>query len=338
MHPSKYIPIILAFLFWIGLTGCIHTYPSAEVTVDPTEIDLALLLSFEDEWSDREVYITNTDEKQGIKSTRGSQYPRRIYLELKEKSGKRHPFSKVMLPEEAHDGLFRLELPFKLKAETYHITVWCDCLQPSSLEPAGYDISDINLIKSLVPHGEESDRRICLTASADIDLRHLSGQWNSKEEMTLPLVTPMARFRLIAVDYQDFLQQTEEARRKGERYTITVNYDSDIPAGYSLLDNNAIGPLSGVRFSSALPIITFPGVEMSIGSDWLFNPPGEYMHTITVTVLNSAQVIVSQTSGITFPLERGHVTSVKGKLLTNFITGGIQIDNVWAGEIIIEIN
>lgn len=337
MPLFKHISYVPAFIVWIGLTGCIHTYPSPEGAIDPTEIEATLLLRFDEEWAGKDFIFQETKGYQFSHDTRADRWPRRIYAEIKESSGKRHSFSTVAMPEEIVEGSYRLELPFKLKADSYIATLWADCLDPTTLQPLGYDISNTSLIKELAQRGEESDRRTCVTAIQEIDLRHLAGEWDSKVEQEITLTTPMARFRLIADDYQEFLQETEEVRRRGEKYQVTVEYNSEIPGGFSLLDGEAMDPVNGRSFSSPLTILTFPGIEMSIGSDWLFNPPGEYMHTVTVTVFNSAKAIVSQTPGITFPMQRGHITTVKGKMLTNFIKGGIQIDNIWAGEIIIEI-
>lgn len=337
MRLFKLTAASLLLILSIGSGGCIHTYPSPEGAIDPTEIEASLLLRFNEDWAGKEFDLQETKGNQPTDATRAADRPRRIYTEIKESSGKRRNFTVTATPEEWAGGTYRLQLPFKLRPDTYAATVWVDCLDPASGDPAGYDISDTYLIKELAARGEESDRRTCLTAMQELDLRHLAGKWDSEIEKEVTLTTPMARFRLIADDYQDFLEQTEEVRRKGERYYVTVEFDSEIPGGFSLSEGAAMDPVKGARFSSPLAILTFPGIEMSIGSDWLFNPPGEYMHTVSVTVFNSAQAIVSQTPGITFPMQRGHITTVRGKLLTNFITGGIRIDNIWAGEIVIEI-
>ena len=332
MHPLKSIFKLFLLTILVGTSGCIHTYPSPEETIDPTEIEMVVVLHFNEEWNDK-VYTQTASEV-----SRASAHPRRIYIEITGRSGKPRSYTKIIQPEEISDGIYRLELPSKVKADTYSLAVWCDCLNPTTLEPVAYDISNPYLIKELVARGEESDRRMCLTGRQEIDLRPRSGKWNVTAETEITLSTPMARFRLVADDYQEFLRQTEDARKKGEKYYVTVNYISDIPGGFSLINGKPMDPVSGARFSGALPILLYPGIEVSIGSDWLFNTSGEYPHTVTVTVFNSAQVMVSRTSGITFPMRCGHITTVKGKLLTNFISGGIQIDNLWAGEIIIELD
>ena len=271
-------------------------------------------------------------------ATRASEIPMRLFITLQGNNGTNQKLTKVIYPADITDDTYRLTLPSKLKAASYSIAIWADCLLPESLDPAGYDISDPWLIKELRPRGEESDYRACLTGLRDFTLRNQQGEWDTSEEVEISLSSPMGRIRLVADDYQEFLDQTEEARSKGETYRVAVSYESDIPGGFSLPDGQAMDPVSGSGFTTPLPIIVVPGIEMCIASDWLFNPPGRHTHTVTVSVYNSALVMVSQTSGIPVPVERGKITTVTGQILTNFITGGITLDNIWAGEITIEVD
>lgn len=328
------IIVSLALFAAMSLTGCIHTYPTPEESIDPTEIEVELTVEFADDWSD----IHTSLSEDANDATRAESWPRRLYIELTGNNGAKEKVTRVIEPQEISEGHYTFILPFKLRAEEYAIAAWSDYLEPETLEPMGYDISRPEVIRALLPYGEETQKRLCLTATDRLDLRHLAGKWEVTERTNLTLSLPVSRFRLVATDYEDFMAQTEQARRQGEKYYVTLTYDSDIPTAFSLSDNTAMDPTSGIEFTSPILLITVPGIEMSIASDWLFGPPGQCSHTVSISIFNSAKAVVSQTIGISIPTERGKITTVSGKFLTNFITGGIQIDNIWAGEIIIELD
>lgn len=309
--------------------GCIHTYPKPDNLTDPTEISVALLLDFSDDWEKVSAAVSDKG--------RASNLLQRIYVSLKDKNGSATAFTTTVVPEEISDGRCRIALPAKLKADKYTIAIWMDYLNPQTMSPLAYDISNPSLIREILPRGEETDARICFTATDEFDLTHLSGKWDASEEVSLSLSSPMARIRLVATDYDEFLSHTADARSHGEHYYVSISYDSEIAGGYSLTEGSAMDPVAGCGFTIDLPIITMPGIEMCIASDWLFNPPGRYPYSLTVSVFNSAKALVSRTSGINFEAERGKITTLTGKLLTNFISGGITVDNIWEGEIIIEI-
>lgn len=326
--------ICVTLLTAILLTGCIHTYPTPEESIDPTEVNVELTVEFAEEWSDIHTSLTEDDSD----ATRAENWPRRLYIEITGSNGTKEKVTRVVEPQEIAEGFYTFTLPFKLKAEDYTISAWSDYLEPETLKPLGYDILRPEVIRALLSHGEESQKRLCLTATDRLDLRHLAGKWETTEHTNLTLSPPVSRFRLVATDYEDFMAQTEQARRQGEKYYVTLTYDSDIPTAFSMSDNTAMDPTSGIEFTSPILLITIPGIEMSIASDWLFSPPGQCTHTVSISIFNSAKAVVSQTVGIRIPTERGKITTVSGKFLTNFITGGIQIDNIWAGEIIIELD
>lgn len=315
--------------------GCIHTYPEAASPSDPTEISVDLLLEFSDEWGALKESAGSDNNSSG--ANRSEEWVKRLYISLRNKNGAVSAFTTTVTPDKISDGVCRVSIPSPLKAEAYSVAVWADYLHPSSLEPLAYDISNPALIRELLPRGEETDARNCFIAFKEFDLTPFSGKWNVSQEVSVTLSSPMTRIRLVATDYADFLSHTADARLHNEHYYVAVNYDSDIPGAFSLTEGKAMDPKAGSRFSAELPEIIMPGVEMCIGSDWLFSSPGRHEYTLSVSVFNSAQVIVSQTSGIKATAERGKITTVAGKLLTNFISGGITVDNIWDGVIEIEI-
>ncbi len=345
-HPCQRQKDIIHILYTKGLAcllvlttlmhvGCTHTYPSSsEEPVNPTNISADLVFQFSEKWEYIESAVMPESELTTPPS-RSETWPRRLWVELKSNSGRAETLLRKIGPDELTEGSYRLNV--SLRPERYTVTAWSDYLDPETSEPLGYNITQPNLIRELRAHGDETESRMCLCANDVLDLSALAGKWDQTTVHSILLEIPVARFRLIADDYSDFLDHTEEARKQGEKYYVELIYDSEIPGGFSIYDSQAMDPVSGCSFSYQLPIITMPGVPVPCASDWLFTPVERYTHTVTLNVYNSAKIMVSQTKGISFPVERGKLTTVTGNFLTGFITGGIQVDNLWSDEISIKI-
>ena len=325
--------------------GCIHTYPvpegpGKEPGSDPSEIRLRLTVRFPGESPD-------------LPSFPGTGYPGvasapcRIMVAMTDSRGNTDVRSFNVKAEDIEDNTFTLTLPQTFDALRYTLDVWADHLHPADYTPDWYDTSDLHLIRPLwMPSGSATSRAAgsesayCAAASghAGIDLTPYEGEWGYVSDVEVDLTTPLARYRLVADDYQKFLDMTATDRLYGERYYVKVLYTSEIAGGYDLFDDHAVDPLSGVSFDTELPIITIPGVEMAIASDRLIVDPAPGEVHLSVSVYNSAQVLICRTEDIVFKPQRGEMTTVRGNFLTDMITGGLTVDNKWSDEIIIDIN
>lgn len=335
---------LLSMLMAMSMTACIHTYPTPEGGEDPTEITLELYLKFNfnwvnfDETIDSDPVLRSREDGLFGRQSRAESWPLRVIAIITDTYGKSRYRNLIFEPDELTDEGITISLADDLKANVYHVAVWADYVNKITHNPLGYDAEHLPYVTELIEHGKETASRLCLYGSEDIDLTSLAGSWNETREIEITLSPPVARFNLIADDYDEFLEYTEEARRHDEQYYVTVTYNSEIPLSFNLIEGVPMRPEEKCGFTVPLHIITVPGIQMSVASDWLFNPSYRIYHTLSLTVYNSAKVPVAHTGNITFPTEQGQVTTVRGKLLTNFITGGIRIDNIWEDEIIIELN
>ena len=128
--------ICVTLLTAMLLTGCIHTYPTPEESIDPTEINVELTVEFAEEWSD----IHTSLSEDASDATRAESWPRRLYIEITGSNGAKEKVTRVIEPQEIAEGFYTFTLPFKLKAEDYTISAWSDYLEPETLQPLGYDI------------------------------------------------------------------------------------------------------------------------------------------------------------------------------------------------------
>lgn len=314
------------------LSGCIHTYPEPGRQEDPTLASVTIKIKPAYSWGN--IFITHSDENQPpSKSPRDPS--KRIILEVVREGSVMAHLEKVIAPDdeeyESGEASFNLKIP----PDDYKLAVWCDLLEPGSSKPFGYDASKLSDIRMLLKHGDSGDGHECLSYLGDLRLKATT----IDETIEIPInpTPPVGRFRIVADDYSDFLKQNEEAISMGATYYVEATYQSAIPGAFSVIEDSPMRPTDNVTFSRPLEIITIPGIEMGIASDWLFVSEGSDTHTVSLTLFNSAKAVVSKTVKITFQLERGKVTTIHGNFLSNYISGDFVIDNIWEGEEDIEL-
>lgn len=206
----------------------------------------------------------------------------------------------------------QLEIPHPVRAGEIHVSVWCDILTDN---PLAYDISSPQNVVPLLSYGEENDLRFALTAEAEADL---SGVGDSAS-ISVPLVSPLGRYRIIASDYSQFLKATADERAAGETFTTTLRYLDAIPGSFDITTGEAIQPAEGVGFSKPLPVIDIPGIEIAPVSDWIFLPPEGMETEVEISVTDSKGKEWSRTS-LSIPMRRGVITTLRAPVLTTYMT------------------
>lgn len=142
--------------------------------------------------------------------------------------------------------------------------------------------------------------------------------------------------KFTTTDVDAFLKYADEAIRKGEEYSISLSYGSSYASAFNAVSGEPTAFYDSIELSSPLPALF--SQEITICSDWFFitGPPGEM--SVTITVFNSARMVISRVRDIKFPIEGGKTTTVKGDFLTNFYSNNISVDNIWDEEIIVNVD
>lgn len=329
MQRSLSISPLIAILIALTLQGCIHTYPEGNGD-DPTEVKAALELDLGKEWTEQKIFYGE--------ESRSAQSPLlRTTVSISGKDGKASRFEKIVSQDEIGNGVLLLPLPAPLHAQVYNINVWCDYVDPISQSPLGYDLTSLSDIKSLYNNGLFLSYHDCRHYNGTIDLSMHKGEWDVKKVIPIGMQFPTGAFRIVAEDYRDFLQLFSSDFINGEEFTVVVEYECDVPYAFNLRDDVPTRPKADVKFSRTLDYIIFPVEELEIAADRLFVTDKPMKISMCITLFNSAKAIVARTESVTFPIERGKTTTVSGKFLTNFISGGLTIDTRWDGEITIDI-
>lgn len=319
---SRFLSISILFALLLLAGGCIHTYPDPRKEEDPTLVETVFVLGFPGDW----------EKVEAPRHRASGDGRKRVVLEL------RGAGSAVMRKEftaEMDDGDGRtltIPAPFLLEPREYRLAVWCDDSQFSA-----YDVADFNDIPAPGKHFYSHDPSPCYCYSGSFDLSEAAGEWSRSVEVPVAMECPTGRFRIVADDYASFLATFRDGISKGESYSVEISYGSPVAAAFNLNENSPARPVDNVVGSRTLDIITIPGIEMEIASGRLFVPEEGMEITLTLTLYNSAKAVVSRTAGVTLPVHRGKVTTVRGDFLTDFIIGGISVDTAWDGEIIVDI-
>lgn len=320
------ITILLCFLIPL-LAGCIHTYPDPLEGNDPTLLNVSLEISANKEWAATNVY--------GSKAARDPAH--RIIVEiLRDYSTVAHK-EMILPPETDLSQPFRLPFSFQLDPRRYEIAIWCDCLDPADNTPSGYDASSLSDIKAMKDPQGWTVHKDCFFHLGILDLREHSREESKSVTVPVSLERPLGGFRLIADDYQEFINVNEGAIRKGESYSVEISIQPGLARGFDLLDRSPLRRKESDKISCPVRITTIPGIEMELASAYPFCGDETVDFTIDVFVFNSAKALISKTQGISFPMRKGALTTIRGRLLTNYINGGITVDPTWDGEIDIEI-
>ncbi len=345
----KRFPYLIGLLIIMPLQGCIHTYPDGNAE-DPTQVNVNLEMSFNLNWKELVIShntqysstIGTENENVGKQSlSRYSESAHRFIIELRATEAPPFRHTVLISHEEFKRGELYIKLPFSLPPLNYKISIWSDSTDgyTSEVPPATdnkFDASDFNKITPLIGFGEYSLVEDCLYCVNSIDLREFRHTGSSGISVPVTLHSPAARFELIATDVDKFLKYANLALQKGEKYTVALSYEHTVPTTFNLLKGLPTGKREIKGTENLLPPLFTKQVSISKG--WIFvSEETEYL-SLTICIYNSARILVSKVKGILFPLERGKVTRVKGKFLTNFYSSSIHIDNLWDDEIEFIIN
>lgn len=325
-HPGFHIIPVLCFL-WLSLSGCIHTYPDGD-GIDPTLVQLGVEVSIDIDWQPIEVALTKADD---IKDC-----THRLIIEFN-RNGKLHGRCEHLLSEEEYaKGNIKLIMPFDFNAVTYDISAWLDCLVNDNNENF-YNTSSLAEITRNDNHIVWTDVAECAFASTSVNLQEYKDQWNAKVVVPITLTSPIARFEFVATDFSEFYDFIAPNIGKGETYTVCLAFECRIAKAFNAAKNEGATYLSNPEyyFSLSPPEIESSGGKIICGSIFL----GDRPQTIQAKVLvfNSARMIVSKSPTIQFSVERGKITKITGDMLTDYYTGSFNINNIWDGEIIIEL-
>ena len=244
---------------------------------------------------------------------------------------------------EGYNHTFTLDIP----EGNYNFLVWTDYVEDDTQQDLYYATSDFTeiILADRKHHmgntdyrdafrGEKSsivlaDNPYYATISRAVDT-----------EVTIPMVRPLAKLKIIATDLQEFIRHAKrliaqkaadkESSTRGEipaftvdNYRVVFRYNGFMPCSFNMFTNKPADAWTGVTFDSRLTVLSDDEVE--VGFDYVFVNGSESSVSVTVEVYDWENELVSRSSPITVPIVRSKLTIVRGDFLTSKAAGGVGI-------------
>lgn len=219
----------------------------------------------------------------------------------------------------------------------YDVKLWVDYAVEAGKD-LYYNTNDLQSIICTEPYTGSTDYRDCMYGATTIDLTSYEDNATEKIEVKAALERPLAKYRIIATDVEEFLRKTKKQRADGNTYTITFSYGFYLPTGFNIVTGKPMNSLTGVKYSAPITIPDDGSQECVMGTDFIFVNGTESFVVLTIELTDADGKVVSRTRGLEVPYRRGYQTTVRGKFLTNEMQGGIDIDTDYEGDIDVDLD
>ena len=234
--------------------------------------------------------------------------------------------TKLITEDEFATGLLRYRLQKPLEATNYTISVWYDKLDDEG-NPV-FIVDDLNTVELNNFSTIDADALRCAFVCEELDLREYASSKDNKNMVKeLTLNHPGARFEIIATDVQEFITLQKAALNQGDKFNVRLEFVSSYHNLFNVnqgkpVQNNQTLILSGWM---RLPFDNY--TELKIAEGFLFCKEEDVVNTVLSVVNNNSLITVSETDEFSFPVKRGHITTISGNFLTHQVDGIFNIDN-----------
>ena len=328
----------LLLLCGLLLTACdVHEFPEP-----PVELNLNLRFTFglgqlEDFTT---IYVTTRADA----PTYEARYQLRIYP-ADDKGGFQADTCQAYVFSQSQLAALNYRLPLEITPGSYRFRAWVDFVEQGSLSDAYYDTANFSAITLREPHEGGTDYRDAFRGTAESEV--LPAETNPNQELHIQMERPLAKFRFVATDLNEYEElRLREAEKEGEltstpppidlsKYKVVISYAGFYPTVYNLATDEPIDVRTGVQFSVVPKEID--NEEVDLGFDYMFIGPQESGVNVTLTIYDEKGSLVAGMAGIEVPLRRGQLTTVRGKFLTAKSSGDVAIDPSFDGEFNISI-
>ena len=241
---------------------------------------------------------------------------------------------------ETLDRTFVIELP----AGEYSILGWSDYVEPGKEDDKYYDTGEMRSVtviqdrQGLHPGGLEGRQCFRGDAPVSVTLPDPVAYDDPQEEKTIDvyinMVRPIAKFRFIATDSEEFL--TRGGTRALDDYYAVVSYPTYMPSTFNARLDKPTDSRTGQYFTTDIDALDQH--RSQLGFDYMFVNHNDASAQVAVDVYEKGtNRKISSSGSITIPLRRGHLTEISGKFFTTSANSGMGINPDFDGEFNIEI-
>ena len=324
------VPVMLA------LSACsVHEWPDS----DPAGVTIVLDLDLSG-FGDYKTIEYST--KGGSREERLVRYTVRAYRLLPDGSSEQTPrYSQTFLRGTQFEK--RMEFRLSIPDGRYMFAVWAD-FSGADGTGAFYDIDDFSDIRLDCSERGCTDYKDAFRGTAEASVAR--GRSGARTVVPVRLERPLAKVRFISTDLEDFITKVMEARKSEvgrpeatdidfSAYRVYLRYTGYLPSAYNIFTAKPFDSSVGVSLTSE---ITPSGEnEALLGFDYVLTNGTEASVMMAVELQNLSGETLSRSGSIEVPLKRAHLTTVRGRFLTQEVGGGIGVDPGFDGNFDIRI-
>lgn len=335
--------LILSVLIFAMLPGCdVHEFPTP-VEPEPDgpvyeEIIPAVMvdLNFKRDLPPFMTinYATKSAEEHDIR------YQLRVYDETKDAESVGKEIARYTFTAEISEEL-NYRTVITLPEGSYRLWVWADYVQDGLSTDLYHNTASFGEIKLLDPHTGNTDYRDAFLGSQKVTVGKVEVEQGTEVEpisVKVEMERPLAKYEFITTDLKKFVSQhAADNRQRGAGNTADINdyyvefsYSGYMPTTFNMFSNKPIDSKSGVSFKSTLTQIDENSA--SLGFDYVLVNGSESEVLMTLKLYSNDGELLSSATGISVPITRSKVTTMKGEFLTQEATGGVGIDPAYEDE------
>lgn len=240
-------------------------------------------------------------------------------------------------------------IQLNLKQGFYNFIVWGDHVDKGTSGDKYYNTSNFAEITYPDRENYEGNNDFQDAFRGTVQAAVLYDQYSDGEiveqEASIQLERPLAKFKFISTDLEEFVGQVmENAALKGKAASRTINpgdyrvvfrYTGFMPCSFNMFTNKPNDSWTGVSFDSRM--IPLDENEIELGFDYVFVNGTESKTNVAVEVYDKDGELLSSTNTVEVPLVRSKLTIVRGNFLTSKATGSVGINSDYNGDFNIEI-
>ena len=236
----------------------------------------------------------------------------------------------VQFEDNATSTTFELRL---IPGRDYNFVVWADFVKRNAQGEVEMEHYNVTTLRNVTFADNSAQRAMDESRDAYTGVR-LIENFNSTSSVEIPLKRPFAKLRIKTNDLNAIYSELQSA---------TVNYTSALYSSFDALVEVAGGELKNnvsksVDFTNDAylyanePVTNGLFEEMTLFADYLFGTEdGTVQFTLDVTD-NKAETIPTIDFNTTIPVERNHLTTIYGPILTDYNKASVTINPVFEND------
>ena len=244
-------------------------------------------------------------------------------------------FRRLLTYPEGYTGEVALECD--LHARNYRVVVWRDFVPVSDVGLADdhfYITADFSAIKLKGDYTGGTDYKDVFSGQMSLDLSAYRCELEAEHREEMQLERPLAKIELITTDVIKYLDSQRSVSTRitdVESLSLEVFYTGYFPIGFDVLLNRPNEAVTGISFSSAP--LTVSDNEACLAFDYVLVNGAESSVGLEMVIYNAEGMEVNRVSGVTVPVSRNKITTVRDEFLTRRFAPGIGISPGFDGEI-----